>query len=142
MLSAVNAPHLVALVRVGARFERGNSSNVPPPHRPPPPQHSQDLSSTSLDNCSKKAVAITGYQGFGIGAAAEQSRANLGGTNLDRFKLADAVEPVHLLHESDEGRYVAFGERGNRQHDGLSSSCRIQNVNSSQLPLTVSVLAS
>ena len=26
---AVNAPHLVALVRAGARFERGNSSNDP-----------------------------------------------------------------------------------------------------------------
>ena len=33
---AVNAPHLVALVRAGADFERAFSSNVPkrPPHEP------------------------------------------------------------------------------------------------------------
>ncbi len=48
---AVNAPHLVALVRAGARFERGQLSNASP-STPTPRRHDHDTSSTGFDNCS------------------------------------------------------------------------------------------
>jgi hypothetical protein len=47
---AVNAPHLVALVRAGARFKKGNSSNDPTNQKVI--SKSRDSRSTSLDYSS------------------------------------------------------------------------------------------
>ena len=50
---AVNAPHLVALVRAGALFENGELVERPDEHpKPRPPKRS---SSTGLDDCSANA---------------------------------------------------------------------------------------
>ncbi|GAA3134138.1 hypothetical protein GCM10020255_008710 [Rhodococcus baikonurensis] len=66
---AVNAPHLVALVRAGAVFHKGNCSNDPPtsPHSTPgqsspqaPDRRSPEtISSTGFDNISAKHVFIS-----------------------------------------------------------------------------------
>jgi hypothetical protein len=48
---AVNAPHLVALVRAGATFVNGKLVERPDEH--PQPDAAKRSPSTSLDNCSR-----------------------------------------------------------------------------------------